>query len=273
MQRKKRINDFVKNLSNEGFKNVFYGEGSSFIAFNIGTGNFRCGDFKSKKVLELPVNYITNYEWKWVERNAQKTANKYFFYISNVDYPMHEVFYYAEERQAEIEWAMIQAVYRECLSSLEYELDEAHEVNHVSELVSYDFFVSHASEDKDDFVRPLVHELQKLGLKVWYDEFTLEIGDSLRRCIDNGLGSAKYGIVVLSPAFFAKQWPQYELDALVNRSMEGEKVILPIWHGVQKKEVSKYSHSLADKFALSTSQSGVTEIASALLKIAHKSAN
>ena len=60
MQRKKRINDFVKNLSNEGFKNVFYGEGSSFIAFNIGTGNFRCGDFKSKKVLELPHTYDLN---------------------------------------------------------------------------------------------------------------------------------------------------------------------------------------------------------------------
>jgi hypothetical protein len=48
-------------------------------------------------------------------------------------------------------------------------------------------FISHASEDKEDFVRPLAETLQQLGVKVWYDEFTLKVGDSLRRKIDSGL--------------------------------------------------------------------------------------
>ena len=49
----------------------------------------------------------------------------------------------------------------------------------------YDLFISHASEDKDDFVRPLAETLQGLGLKVWYDEFSMKVGDSLRRKIDS----------------------------------------------------------------------------------------
>ncbi len=254
----------LENLQKDGFDHVFYGDAANYIAFNIHNGSFRCGKFGSNDFLERPVNFITNYEWKWVDRNAQRISNKFFFYISDVNYPMHEIFYSDKARKAEIEWAKIQAVYSEACS---YQYQKVNEMERVE---NYDYFVSHASEDKDDFVRPLVHELSNLGLKVWYDEFTLEVGDSLRRRIDHGLDNARYGIVVLSPAFFAKQWPQYELDALVNRSMSEEKVILPIWHGVQHQEVSQYSHSLADKVAFSTSSLGVSEMASEFLRIVQK---
>jgi histidyl-tRNA synthetase len=43
----------------------------------------------------------------------------------------------------------------------------------------WDVFVSHASEDKDAIARPLAKELRSRGLRVWYDEFELKIGDSL----------------------------------------------------------------------------------------------
>lgn len=254
----------LRSLGEDGYNHVFYGGGTSYIAFNIRDGSFRCGRFGSGNFLERPVNFITNYEWKWVDKNAKKTSSKFLFYISDIDFPMHEIFYFDKERKAELEWAKIQAVYSEVCSH------QYQKVREMERVESYDYFVSHASEDKDVFVRPLVQELRSLGLKVWYDEFTLEVGDSLRRCIDQGLGSSKYGIVVLSPAFFSKQWPQYELDALVNRSMSGEKVILPVWHGVQHQEVSQFSHSLADKVAFSTSSLGVGEMASEFLRIVQK---
>lgn len=117
---------------------------------------------------------------------------------------------------------------------------------------TYDAFVSYASEDKDDLVRPLVEALNKKGYSVWYAEFKLRIGDSLRRSIDKGLAHSKFGIVVLSPSFFAKNWTQYELDGLVAKEMTGGKVILPIWHKVSKDEVMAYSPALADKFELNT---------------------
>jgi hypothetical protein len=132
---------------------------------------------------------------------------------------------------------------------------------------SYDVFISHATEDKADVVRPLAIALQELGLSVWYDEFELHIGDSLRRKIDAGISSSRFGIVVLSAAFFAKSWPQYELDGLVTMEVSGKQVLLPLWHGVSKDEVMRYSASLADKVALRTSDYTIREIANELRSV------
>ena len=78
----------------------------------------------------------------------------------------------------------------------------------------YDFFICHASEDKEDLVRRLAETLVTKGAKVWYDEFTLKVGDSLRQEIDRGLAKTKFGIVVLSQYFFDKPWPERELGGL-----------------------------------------------------------
>jgi sulfur relay (sulfurtransferase) DsrC/TusE family protein len=120
--------------------------------------------------------------------------------------------------------------------------------------MEYDVFISHASEDKSDVALPLARHLQKLGLKVWLDEFELTLGDSLRRNIDHGLAQSKFGVVVLSPAFFSKEWPNKELDGLVAREGGKDKVILPVWHNVGTAEIVKYSPILADKMAVSTTR-------------------
>jgi len=118
----------------------------------------------------------------------------------------------------------------------------------------YDAFICHASEDKDPFVRQFANELKANHVEVWYDEFSLKLGDSLRKAIDKGLANSRFGIVVLSPAFFSKNWPQRELDGLVQREMSGgEKVILPVWHNVTKEEVENYSLPLAARVATNTS--------------------
>lgn len=125
----------------------------------------------------------------------------------------------------------------------------------------YDVFISHASEDKDAIVRPLATALQGKGLKVWYDEFELRIGDSLRRKIDQGLANSRVGLVVLSQSFIAKGWTNYELDGIVTKAVTGEQVLLPIWHNISKQEVIAFSPSLADKLARSTATHTVDEIA------------
>ncbi len=132
------------------------------------------------------------------------------------------------------------------------------------EEIGYDAFISHASEDKASIVRPLARSLERRGFRVWFDEFALKVGDSLRESIDRGLANSRYGIVVLSPAFFAKNWPQYELNGLVAREIEGHKVILPVWHNVSKKDVLAYSPSLADKVAVTTEGQTISKISAAL---------
>jgi Domain of unknown function (DUF1883)/TIR domain len=136
----------------------------------------------------------------------------------------------------------------------------------------WDVFISHATEDKEDVVRPLAVALQELGLDVWYDEFELNIGDSLRRKIDAGLASSRFGVVVLSTAFFAKNWPQYELDGLVTREMSGtDQVILPLWHNITKDQVIAKSPSLADKVARTTASSTIAEIAKEIEHVVSRS--
>ncbi|MDP9469177.1 MAG: DUF1883 domain-containing protein [Chloroflexota bacterium] len=131
----------------------------------------------------------------------------------------------------------------------------------------YDVFISHASEDKDDLVRPLAHELQEVGLDVWYDEFELRIGDSLRRKIDRGLANSRFGVVVLSESFFKQGWPNYELDGLVTKGVAGEQILLPIWHNISKAQVIAFSPSLADKLGRSTSTYTVEEIAAEIFEV------
>ena len=122
----------------------------------------------------------------------------------------------------------------------------------------YDVFICHASEDKESFVRPLAEALQKENVEVWYDEFSLKLGDSIRQSIDKGLRQSRFGVIVLSRSFFAKRWPQYELDRLVEREMRGEdRVILPVWHDIRHRDVMEYAPSLAGrKAALSSKGAG-----------------
>jgi hypothetical protein len=133
----------------------------------------------------------------------------------------------------------------------------------------YDVFICHASEDKDAVVRELADLLRQKHIEVWYDEFTLQIGDSIRRAIDKGLRRSRFGIVVLSMAFFQKEWPQYELDGLLEKEMTGhDKFILPVWHGISHSYVMKYSPSLAGRLAANTSVglAGVADQLSQVIK-------
>ena len=133
--------------------------------------------------------------------------------------------------------------------------------------IEYDVFISYASEDKDEVVRPLANALIKDGLRVWYDEFEMRIGDSLHEKIDHGIAHSKFGVVVLSQSFLKKGWPGYELDGISTRSVSGEQIILPVWHEITKQEVMDYSPSLAGRLARSTATSTIEEIASEIVDV------
>jgi hypothetical protein len=113
-------------------------------------------------------------------------------------------------------------------------------------------FISYASEDQADFVRPLAEALSKEYEKVWYAEYELTLGDSLLQKINAGLASCDFGIVVLSKPFFEKKWPRAELDGLFALETNSRKIILPIWKDITEEEVKTYSPILAGRLAIST---------------------
>jgi hypothetical protein len=128
-------------------------------------------------------------------------------------------------------------------------------------------FICHVSDDKKEFVTPLAEELRKFGIQVWLDEFVLEVGNSLREKIEEGLSKSRFGVVVLSPSFFEKKWPQSELNGLFAREMEGERaVILPIWHQVTKQDLLEKAPMLADRVAANSAE-GISVVAGRLVKV------
>ena len=133
----------------------------------------------------------------------------------------------------------------------------------------YDIFISHASEDKEDFVRPLAEALSSAGLKVWYDEFSLGLGDSMRQSIDRGLAASRYGVVVLSHKFFSKKWTMRELNAIFATMTTGERRILPIRHGLSTQDVQEYSPMIADILAADSSED-IDEIVKQIVKICQR---
>lgn len=92
-------------------------------------------------------------------------------------------------------------------------------------------FICYASEDKDALARPLAAALLEEHVEVWFDEYSMRVGHSLREAIDRGLAQSDFGIVIFSPAFFTKRWPQRELNGVVAREMAGgRRIVLPVWH-------------------------------------------
>ena len=133
-----------------------------------------------------------------------------------------------------------------------------------------DAFISHASEDKASVARPLVDLLVKLGHSVWFDEQELVVGSHLSESIDRGLAQSRFGVVILSHAFFAKQWTKRELEGLVAREMiDDERLILPIWHEIDADDVAHFSPPLAAVLAARTSE-GLQAVAESISQAINK---
>ncbi|RXM53404.1 MULTISPECIES: toll/interleukin-1 receptor domain-containing protein [unclassified Chryseobacterium] len=132
----------------------------------------------------------------------------------------------------------------------------------------YDFFISHASEDKEIFVRPLAEELIKLGFNVWYDELTLKIGDSLFEEISDGIKKSNYGLVIVSENFLKKEWTKKELNGLISKEIfTKEKTILPVWLNISYNEIYSLSPILADKLSIQVTDNEIDKVIEKILKL------
>lgn len=116
-------------------------------------------------------------------------------------------------------------------------------------------FICHDSRDKDEVSRPLASLLQQMLCPVWYDEFSLNVGDSLRGSIEKGLKDCSKCIIILSPNFLSNNgWTKVEFGSVFTRQiLERKNIVLPVWHGVSPLDVYNYSPSLADKVGLNWS--------------------
>lgn len=123
-------------------------------------------------------------------------------------------------------------------------------------------FISHDSNDKDKIARPLADNLSKMLCRVWYDEYSLNVGDKLRESIEKGLKECSKCILILTPEFFKNNgWTKTEFNSIFTREILEEKnLVLPIWAGVSKQEVYEYSPSLLNVIGLDWEKLGEQEV-------------
>ena len=160
-------------------------------------------------------------------------------------------------------------VYGKPVEDVFYALDEQRKSEEEAKAM-YDVFISHASEDKADFVNPLVEKLQDLGISVWYDTLELQWGKSLREQIDNGIKRSKFAILVLSKNFFKKQWPKRELDGILAKETISGTAPLPIWYNLTQEEVYEFSPTLSGIYSISTQNHSIDDICKAFQLILEK---
>jgi TIR domain len=128
-------------------------------------------------------------------------------------------------------------------------------------------FLSHDSRDKEDVARPLSLELGRLLCPVWYDEYSLKVGDSLTESIDRGIRQAQKCVIVLSPHFLENPgWSKAEFKAIMNRHIEEGAVLLPVWHNVTRDDVYGYSSFLVDIYGSNTKK-GIEAVAADLYRV------
>lgn len=129
-------------------------------------------------------------------------------------------------------------------------------------------FISYDSRDRADIAKPLAQRLAVFGCPVWFDKFSLRIGDSLRESIERGIRECEKCILVVSPSFLANSgWTKSEFNAIFTREVhEKNHVILPIWAGVTKQEVYEYSPTLADRYAIAWDR-GLDEVVQEIRRV------
>ncbi len=133
--------------------------------------------------------------------------------------------------------------------------------------MSYDLFICHASKDKP-IVGRLVSLLEDKGIKVWYDDDRIKIGHSIIEVINEGINKSNYGLVILSPNFFDREWPKWELGALfVKKSNDPTNVVLPILHNFTLQELKSRYAMLAGFKCLSTNDDGLEAIVKQVLEV------
>jgi hypothetical protein len=130
-------------------------------------------------------------------------------------------------------------------------------------------FICHDSRDKEVVARKIALNLQRLMCPVWYDEFSLKVGDRLRDTIEHGLKTCNKCVIILSKNFFLNTgWTKTEFDSIFTREIfEKSNIILPVWYGVTQEAVFNYSPSLLNVKGLDWSSLGEEEVCRQLCQV------
>ena len=115
----------------------------------------------------------------------------------------------------------------------------------------FDLFISYSHANKEELVEPLVEALQAAGIRVWFDKLAISIGDSITDKINEGLREARFGLIVISKAYFDSNWARRELNAFFKKQITlKKKFVLPLWYQISMEELFDHFPMLVDYKAI-----------------------
>jgi transcriptional regulator with XRE-family HTH domain len=106
-------------------------------------------------------------------------------------------------------------------------------------LLAPQLYFAHAHEDRE-MARPLAEKMMAQGIDVWFDQWEIKIGDSLRRKMESGLSTCTHFLVLLTPHSIGKPWVETEIDAGFLKSVGGQARFLGIRVGVPIDKLSPF---------------------------------
>lgn len=125
----------------------------------------------------------------------------------------------------------------------------------------YDVFISHANNDKEDYVEKLYDTVKKLGINVFYDKEVLTWGDKWKQVILEGTTDSEFAVIVISKNFFGREWTEKELNEFLTQQNEsGQKIVLPLLHGITRQELIAHYPELEEIQYISTGDYNEGEI-------------
>jgi hypothetical protein len=129
-------------------------------------------------------------------------------------------------------------------------------------------YLAHASEDKG-LVKPMAEGLMQRGINVWYDNWEIGYGDSLRRKMEEGFGGCTHFVVLLTEASINKPWVNEEIDAGLMSAVEGSAKFIGLRHELPLSSVSPFLKTrLTPEFQLG--EAGLDTLAGEIYGISRK---
>jgi len=106
--------------------------------------------------------------------------------------------------------------------------------------MEYDLFICHASADKDNIVRPFWKYLQAFGINTFFDEASIEYGESINQKVMHGLAKSQGSILMLTSTFYTRDFTKYEMGGIFYKKYnQGGYIYIIYWDDKDLAEVSK----------------------------------
>jgi len=129
-----------------------------------------------------------------------------------------------------------------------------------------DVFLCHAWDDRQGVAKELHDLLELKGVKVWFSEKDVGLGEPLMRAIDKGLANSRIGLVLVTPALLSRLPAEGIADKELSALLAGERLV-PIVHNTTYEALREVSPLLASRSGLSTSEDTMANIAAKLAEL------